>query len=162
MNDVLLDAFRHHAWATTELIGACRALSAEQLVAPGTATYGSILDTFNHFITSDASYLRSLSGLEVDWNHDQAAGLDLLETRAKEVAALWERFLSEPFDPEKMLFFDDGYEAHAGVLVAQVLHHGNAHREQICAILTGYGIEPPDVQPWGYSEATGRGRWRST
>jgi hypothetical protein len=29
--------------------------------------------------------------------------------------------------------------------VAQALHHGNAHREQICAILTGASMEPPDV-----------------
>jgi hypothetical protein len=31
------------------------------------------------------------------------------------------------------------------VLVVQALHHGNAHREQISSILTGFGIEPPDI-----------------
>ena len=44
----------------------------------------------------------------------------------------------------------------ASVFVSQALHHGNAHREQICSILTSLGIEPPDVQAWGFAEATGR------
>jgi hypothetical protein len=46
------------------------------------------------------------------------------------------------------------------VLIAQALYHGTAHREQICAILTGFGLEPPDVQVWAYADATGRGRER--
>jgi uncharacterized damage-inducible protein DinB len=29
-------------------------------------------------------------------------------------------------------------------------------REQISAILTSLGIEPPDIQPWAYAWATGR------
>ena len=53
-----------------------------------------------------------------------------------------------PFDPERIMILDEGtYEAHAGILLAQALHHGNAHREQICAILTSFGLEPPDLQP---------------
>ena len=44
----------------------------------------------------------------------------------------------------------------AGVIVAGASPHGNAHREQICAILTSQGVEPPDIQPWEYAWATGR------
>jgi uncharacterized damage-inducible protein DinB len=44
------------------------------------------------------------------------------------------------------------------VLVIQALHHGNPHREQICAILTGLGIEPPDIQARAYAEATDHAR----
>jgi uncharacterized damage-inducible protein DinB len=32
----------------------------------------------------------------------------------------------------------------------------DAHREQVCAILTGLDVEPPDVQPWEYAWTTGR------
>ena len=54
-----------------------------------------------------------------------------------------ERLLSEPVDAERVVVVDDGaLEVRAGVIVAQALHHGNAHREQICAILTSLGIEP--------------------
>ena len=54
----------------------------------------------------------------------------------------WERLLAEPVDPERVVVVDDGaLEVRAGMIVAQALHHGNTHREQICAILTSQGIE---------------------
>ena len=88
--------------------------------------------------------------------------LDQLRSRVEETEKLWEELLSEPFDAERVVILDQGaYQAHAGVLVAQALHHGNAHREQICAILTGAGMQPPDVQAWAYAEATGRGGRRN-
>ena len=60
-----------------------------------------------------------------------------------------------------MLFLENGtYEVHAGVIVAQALQHASAHREQIRARLRDFGVEPPDLQPWAYADATGRGRWR--
>jgi uncharacterized damage-inducible protein DinB len=52
-------------------------------------------------------------------------------------------------------------EVRGGVIVAQAFHHGNAHREQICAVLTGLGVEPPDIQPWAYAWATER-MWERT
>jgi uncharacterized damage-inducible protein DinB len=43
--------------------------------------------------------------------------------------------------------------------MAEVFHHGSIHREQICAMLTGLGIEPPDIQPWGFADSTGLSRF---
>lgn len=163
MNEVLLDAFRHNSWATQQLIAACRGLSQEQLTAFATAGFGDILATFNHIILSDAGYLRRLSGLAPAWLLDRQASADLdqLEAWVEETARNWEQFLAGPIDAERLILLDEGtYEAHAGVLIAQALHHGNAHREQICAILTGLGVEPPDIQGWAYGEAVGRGRAR--
>jgi uncharacterized damage-inducible protein DinB len=163
MNEALLDAFRHNSWATKQLIAACRGLSEEQLTSPATASFGGILATFNHIILSDTGYLRRLSGRAPIWavDREESADLDQLEARVEETERIWEQFLAEPIDAERVLILDEGaYEAHAGVLIAQALHHGNAHREQICAILTGFGLEPPDVQAWAYAEATGRGRER--
>ena len=55
---------------------------------------------------------------------------------------------------------DDGtYETHAAIVTAQALHHGSAHREQICAILRDLGLDPPEVQPWDFADSTGRSRW---
>jgi len=36
MNEILLEAFRHNAWATKQLLAACRGLTEEQLRSPGT------------------------------------------------------------------------------------------------------------------------------
>jgi uncharacterized damage-inducible protein DinB len=163
MNEALLDTFRHNSWATRQLLAACRGLSQEQLTSPATGSFGGILTTFNHIILSDAGYARRLSGSAPAWavDRDESADLDQLDARVEETARIWEQFLAAPIDAERVLILNEGaYEAHAGVLIAQALHHGNAHREQICAILTSFGLEPPDIQAWTYGEATGRGRER--
>ena len=173
MNGALLEAFRHNAWATKQLLESCRDLSAEQLTAPGIGTYGGILETFNHIVLLDARYPRRLAGSGPPWV-DSAGGsdpgdvdpesvdIDQPHSRVEETEKLWEELLSEPFDAERVIILDQGaYQAHAGVLVAQALHHGNAHREQICPILTGAGLQPPDVQAWAYADATGRGGERN-
>jgi uncharacterized damage-inducible protein DinB len=165
MNELLLEAFRHHAWANKQLLAACRGLSQEQLTSPGTAagTDRGILAVLNHITQSDRGY-SSRRGARPDWaEHEQdTADLDELERRADENAAVWEELLSRPLDATKLILLDQGaYEAEQSVLVVQALHHGNAHREQVSAILTGLGVEPPDIQAWAYAEATGHARERS-
>ena len=157
MNGALLETFRHHAWATGHLLVFCRDLPPEQLATGAPGTYGSILATFNHIVSSDVSYARRLAGDGPSWVDDDSAGLEVLIARADEVARLWEEYLQRPDDAERVLVVDGGTnEVRAGVFIAQALHHGNAHREQICAGLTGLGIEPPDMQPWEYAWAAGR------
>jgi uncharacterized damage-inducible protein DinB len=166
MKEILLEAFRHHAWANKQLLAACRGLPPEQLTLPGTPTAGTdrgILAIFNHIIQSDRGYV-SRRGERPAWaeHEEDTADLDELERRADENAEVWERFLSQPLDATKLIILDQGaYEAEQSVLVVQALHHGNAHREQLCAVLTGLGIEPPDIQAWAYAQATGHARERS-
>jgi uncharacterized damage-inducible protein DinB len=165
MTEMLLEGFRHHAWATKQLLAACRRLPPEQLTSPGTAagTDRGILAILNHITQADRGYA-SRRGERPDWaeNEEDTTDLNELERRADENAEVWERFLSQPLEATKLIILDQGaYEAEQSVLVVQALHHGNAHREQICAILTGLGIEPPDIQAWAYAEATGHARERS-
>jgi uncharacterized damage-inducible protein DinB len=171
-NGALLEAFRHNAWATRELLAFCRDLDTELLLSSGVGSYGGILETFNHIVMADARYLRRLAGTGPSWVGDDTGSdpgdvdpksIDIreLSSRVDETEKLWKELFSKPFDSERVIILDQGaYQAHAGVLVAQALHHGNAHRESICAILTGAGIQPPDVQAWAYADATGRGRER--
>ena len=165
MREILLEAFRHHAWANKQLLAACRGLPPEQLTLPGTAagTDRGILAIFNHILQSDRGYV-SRRGERPAWveNEEDSTDLGELERRADENTEVWERFLSQRLDATKLIVLDQGaYEAGQSVLVVQALHHGNAHREQISAILTGLGIEPPDIQAWAYAEATGHARERS-
>jgi len=159
MTDVLLEAFRHHAWATKELLSFCRELPEEHLTRPGQGTYGSIVDTFHHLILSDGGYLRAPFDAEPAWAREaiETKDFDELAGRIEETAALWERHLSDPPDADHVLTVDQGtLEVRLGVVLTQALHHGNAHREQISSMLTSLGHEPPDVQAWGWAEATGR------
>jgi uncharacterized damage-inducible protein DinB len=165
VNELLLEAFRHNAWATKELLAACRGLTQEQLTVPGTAagTDRGILALFNHIVQSDRGYA-SRRGDRPEWvdNEEDTDDLDELGRRADENAQVWESFLSQPLEATNLIILDQGaYEAEQSVLVVQALHHGNAHREQISAIMTGLGIEPPDIQAWSYAEATGHARERT-
>jgi uncharacterized damage-inducible protein DinB len=165
MQEILLEAFRHHAWANKQLLAACRGLPSEQLTLPRTAagTDRGILAILNHITRSDRGYA-SRRGDRPAWAETEEDTTDLgeLERRAEENAQVWERVLAQPLDATKRILLDQGaYEAEQSVLVVQALHHGNAHREQICAILTSLGIEPPDLQAWSYAEATGHARERS-
>jgi uncharacterized damage-inducible protein DinB len=159
MDEYLLEAFRHNVWANKRLIAFCRDLTSEQLAATTQGTYGSILDTLNHVVASDAGYLPRPKIKRPEWagdDHD-IQGLDVLEARVDETAPLWERYVSDPLDAQHLLLLDEGaYEAQASIPVAQALHHGNVHREQVCSILTSLGLEPPDLQVWAYAEETGR------
>ena len=56
MNDGLVDAFRHNAWATREVLRACRGLTPDQLDAAVTGTYGSIIATLRHIVRAEAAY----------------------------------------------------------------------------------------------------------
>ncbi len=161
MNELLLDAFRHSAWAKERLIAACGSLSPEELGSSAPGSFGSILATLNHLVITDANYVARLDDGPPAWLDEQAANdLSKLLTLADETADRWQRFLSEPVNGERIVTLDKGaYETHAGVVVVQALHHVSVHGEQVCASLTALGIEPPDVQPWALADETGRSRW---
>jgi uncharacterized damage-inducible protein DinB len=160
MHDVLQEAFRHAAWATTTLVGACRGLTSEQLRRPARG-FGSILATLRHVVDADAGYAAILTGVGPATATPDTDDLAALEARAGETARLWARFLAEPFDAGRVLLLDGGtYECRASLVVAQALHHGAAHREQVRAALKEAGVPAPDLQPWAYADATGRSRRR--
>lgn len=159
MDDILSEAFRHNAWASTELLAFCRTLTAEQLRETAPGTYGSILDTLSHMINWDPAYLPRDRVERPAWAGDDETveDLDVLASRVEESARLWERYLADPLGAEHKLLLDQGsYEVSASVPVVQALHHGNVHREQVCSIITSLRLEPPDLQPWSYADATGR------
>jgi uncharacterized damage-inducible protein DinB len=111
MKEILLEAFRHHAWANKQLLAACRGLPHEQLRLPGTAagTDRGILAILNHIIRSDRGYV-SRRGERPAWveNEEDTADLEQLERRAEENAEAWEQFLSQPLEATKLIILDQG------------------------------------------------------
>ncbi|WP_133785888.1 DinB family protein [Kribbella sp. VKM Ac-2571] len=160
LNDVLYDPIRHNNWATGSLIRFCLAqnLTAEQLEITGVGTYGGILATLDHIVRCDGSYLRRIADRPLEYvDSEPATDLETLGTWNAEAGALWEYFLTQPFDVERVIVVDDNTRGtRAGIFVAQAINHANHHREQVCAILTGLGIEPPDIQAWEYAWETER------
>ncbi|HEV2216546.1 MAG TPA: DinB family protein [Candidatus Dormibacteraeota bacterium] len=165
-NATLKEAFRHHAWATRQLLAFCEQLTPEQLAQPRAAPLageeGSVLETLQHIIGTDGAYLGALTGRPPSWAGTRALSSDLAELRSyvDQVEALWMDYLSLPEDAARKVHLDSGtYETQAAIVTAQALHHGTAHREQVCAILRDFGLEPPEVQVWDFADSTSRSRW---
>lgn len=166
MNDGLVDAFRHNAWAMREVLLVCKELPEEQLHMTPQVTYGSIIATLWHMVTSEASYCARLTGEEPDWDRraEQPPSLDVLMEYIDDLAARWDSFLARPFDAERTLVVtwhdDRDRDVPAAVLLVQALHHGNEHRAHICTVLSSIGVTTPDLGVWDYAEATNRARPR--
>lgn len=160
LNDLLHDPIRHNTWATGSLIRFChdRNLTAEQLEITGVGTYGGILATLDHIVRCDGGYLRRIVDRPLAWvDGEPAADLETLDRWNAEAGALWEVFLTQPIDVERVIIVDNNTRGtRVGIFIAQAINHANHHREQVCAILTGLGIEPPDIQAWEYAWTTNR------
>jgi uncharacterized damage-inducible protein DinB len=147
---LLEDAFAHHDWATVRLIDTCAALTPEQLATVVPSTYGSILDTLRHLVSSDAFYTRVTGGElspVVDLND---ATLSELRDAMQVNAAGWLRVLAANPDADTVLTEvdpDDGYQRDApmGMRLVDALYHGEEHRSQVCAALSTLGVEPPGI-----------------
>ena len=156
---MLHDAFAHRIWATERLIDVCAELTDEQLRMAVPGTFGSIIDTFRHLVSSDGWYLAFFR----DWTNlveeDAEASFAELRSAITTNGAAWMELLAGDLEadtdvPEQ----GDGWIFHApvGFRLAQVVHHGTDHRSQICTALTGLGIEPPGIDVWDYGQAKGR------
>ena len=160
-HSLLHDAFAHHTWATERIIDACADLSPDQLRTPVAGTYGPILGTLIHLVSTDGWYLEFFR----DWTNliaeDEDATLDELRAANRTTGAAWMELLAGDLDGEQDVPEQgDGWVFHApiGFRLAQVIHHGTDHRSQICTGLTSLGIDPPHIDVWAYGEATGRSR----
>ncbi len=157
----LYDAFAHHIWATEHLIDACAELTPEQLRASAPGTYGPILGTFGHLIGSDAWYLSFFREPPATLAEDESVTLADMRAAMTTNGAAWMELIAGDLDPDTDVpEHGDGWIFHApvGLRLAQVLQHGNDHRSHICSVLTTLGIEPPEIDLWGYGKAFGRTR----
>jgi uncharacterized damage-inducible protein DinB len=165
MGNGLVDPLRHNSWATGQLLAFCRGLRPEQLQATSEGNYGSILATLQHVIGAEGRYRLRLSGQQPQWPlaPEEVDDLAELTRMAEDNAAYWDELATGDFDGDRVCSWVSTVsgahsEAAAGMLVAQVLNHGNEHRAQIFTILTTIGVEPPDLDAWSYGLATGRFR----
>ncbi len=158
---LLDDAMAHHIWATERLIDECAALTPEQLATPAPGTYGSILDTFRHLVSTDCLYLTFFGTEPQLIEEDSAATLDELRSAITTNGKAWMELLAGGLDGEAdIVEHGDGWNFHSptGFRLAQVIQHGTDHRSQICTALTRFGVEPPGIDLWTFGETTGRTR----
>ena len=165
ISDALLDPLRHNAWANAKLLGFCKDLNPEQLGASAEGTYGSILATLQHMVGAEGRYCSRLVGRQPEWPAapEETEDVGQLGRMAADLATMWEEVAGGEFDPDRLVRWPSSEnpvtnEARAGILVAQALNHGNEHRSQVSTVLTTIGLEPPELDGWGYAIETGRFR----
>ena len=157
MASALRDVFAHNAWANQRLIAFLSELTAEQLLATDGAVYGNPVATMHHVLDGEAGYWHFFSGHRapgVRYENEPATLLELAQW-ASDVASNWHAMALDEIDPDVVLerTRSDGrvWRIKSGILLAQTIHHGNVHREQVSHVLTTLGIEAPDISLYAYA-----------
>jgi uncharacterized damage-inducible protein DinB len=145
---------RHNTWATGALVEFCRALDPAKLDGEAIGTYGTLYGTLQHLVGAEQWYAQLLTG-EISGRRirrtDAPHSLDELAAIAASTGArLLEVAASD--DPARVIVTNERRST-VGVVLAQVVHHGNEHRTQATTILGANGIEPPALSAWAYGRA---------
>lgn len=146
--------FSHNRWANLRLIDVCAGLADEQLDSTAIGTYGTIRATLEHIVSAERSYLARLTGGQPQRRPADAPPLTLAEMRAwaeTSGAGLIDCAPTIGAGETFQVSWDD--EPHIipkTILLTQAINHATEHRSQIMAILTGLGIQPPDLDGWTY------------
>jgi uncharacterized damage-inducible protein DinB len=165
----MLRQLRHDVWATERLLEHLRGLTPEQLALSIPGTYGPVLRTVQHVVSSDEGYLVRLIGAtlhERGFRAEPEASLDEIASHLGHVKEAVERLFARGDVDGDRLIRDTPlrrpdqprFEMNAWAPLTQFVHHGNDHRAQVCTTLSFHGIEPPDLQVWPYAMELGASR----
>jgi uncharacterized damage-inducible protein DinB len=148
---------RHNTWANVTLLEFCRALDPAMLEAKAIGTYGTLYGTLQHVVGAEQWYLQLLTGELLGAGRirrDERHSLDDLIATAQ-VTGAQVLSVASTDDVTRHIEMNEGRRSTVGVILAQLVHHGNEHRTQATTILGANGIEPPAVSGWGYGRAAG-------
>jgi uncharacterized damage-inducible protein DinB len=148
--------FEHNNWANSKIIQACYTLSDEQLDAePQSVTKGTIRRTLVHLVSSQHSYLRTLTlPLEERLEAVTVAFAELQESASKSGEGLLTLARGAQKPRKAQLQTRDNFYVEPWVLMVQIINHATEHREQINSMLSALGVTPPDLDGWSYGEVT--------
>jgi len=161
--DLLTTLFTHHLWANLRLLNHCARLDPEQLEATRTGAYGSIHDILQHIITAEQAYFSRISTGQLHRRPADAPPMtvvEMAESLRTTGTGLIEWASKVQADDTVQINWEDGTprDVPKTILLSQAINHAHEHREQIKAILTELGIEPPDLQSWVYFDEMDSGQ----
>jgi uncharacterized damage-inducible protein DinB len=155
-DNFLVKIFEHNNWANQCIIQACSGLSDEQLDAePKSVTKGNIRRTLVHLVSSQQSYLRTLTRPLEERLQPTTVEFHELEESARvsgEGLLALAKGEQKPFNSR--LQTRDGYMVEPWVVMLQAINHATEHREQIKSMLSDLGIAPPEIDGWDFGFAT--------
>ncbi|MEX2237635.1 MAG: DinB family protein [Dehalococcoidia bacterium] len=154
MEKVLEALYRRHTWATLKILNFVADLDEEAWAATSKGAFGSIRDTLVHCVSGErryASHFATLSSADV---HERLPfpGFEGLIASATETGAVWLKVAATAGEDWEIKSIEDGkpWLNRASTILAQVLHHADEHRTQVCTVLGERGVEPPDLSAWAY------------
>lgn len=153
--DTLTTIFSHNRWANLRLLERCAVLTDEHLDATVLGTFGSIRDTLQHFVRSEASYLYRISTGQPLPRPDNPAPLtisQMIDSLGQSGAGLIEWASKVQADDSVSIKWVDGSQRAVPktIILNQAINHATEHRSQIMTILTQLGVEPPELDSWSY------------
>jgi uncharacterized damage-inducible protein DinB len=160
--DVLMEFFRHNTMMNERLLEACRQLSAPQLGAAATGTYGSVGATLVHVANAQVGYAARLLDVERPERlpEDPFPGFEAVTERFAEGNAQLEEAAANAGQDRKVQVTGDDppgtWWMPVSLFLLQAVNHGTEHRSQVATTLTQLGIEPPEMDGWTYFFATGQ------
>ena len=155
---VLETLYHHNLWANLSLLEVCATLNEEQLQHSAVGGYGSILDTLQHFVMSEESYIYRIRTGEPLVRAQDAPRPTMTEMRESlqvsgEGLIEWASQV-KPTDSVKITWKDGALvQVPKAIILTQTINHATEHRTQIMAVLTQLGIEPPELSGWEYFDA---------
>lgn len=157
---VILEFVRYNNWANMVMLSALEKLSAEELDATAVGTYGNIRETMYHIIRGEATYLFRLNGMEMPMRWDDKPDMATVREYATRVGAEMLKVVAE-MEP-----YDMAHDEWEGAVVQypainvwiELINHGVEHRTNITTIMENLKLTPPQVDGWGFMEASYKDR----
>ena len=149
----MIEPFRHNSWATLRLLEFCRDVDPSLLDASAPGTFGSVADTLAHIVGWEEVLAATVEGMTAQVPPPAFSSLDDLAERARRLSERWERFFEREQHPERLVETGNGGSrrlVRVGTVLAQVVHHGNHHRSQVCTVLSTVSVEVPPLDGWAY------------
>jgi uncharacterized damage-inducible protein DinB len=152
--DTLTMIFRHNLWANLRLLEQCAELTPEQMDARIPGSRGTIQDTLQHIVTAELSYFSRISTGQPRRRPEDAPPMTIAEmvesTRTSGLGLIEWAPRVQAEDAVRIDWDGAPRDVPKSIILTQVINHATEHREQVKAILTHLGIEPPDLQSWAY------------
>jgi uncharacterized damage-inducible protein DinB len=148
---------RHNAWANRALLEHCASLGAGALDLEAAGTYGTLYGTLQHLVGGEQFYIelltREMLGRPVRKTERRTLD-DLIAISAKTGARAID--VAAKDDPGRVIgeAGSDDWTT-AGIVLAQLVNHGNEHRAHATTILGANGRTPPKIGAWTYGIANG-------
>ncbi len=150
----LVELIRYNNWANAQVFAACQKLTIEQLETSAPGAYGTIHETVEHIIRAEAGYIGRLTGNRPQppfrWR-EQAPLADLVAFAPTVASALLDTIQRVP--PDHIVHeVEEGntFDYQARLVFIQIINHGIEHRTNITTIMSGLGLNAPQVDGWGY------------